>query len=358
MKNGVRYALFLAVLVAALLEILTRLPAFTPSFEMFGLQILLDREQLYRIQPECREDINAFGLRDDPISPKPDDVKRILFYGDSFVLGLNVASELTLPNQLERRMDRTDVVNLGSHGFGPDQALLRFIDEADDLDPDAVILALFPGNDFADVVKNRLFRIDEDGNVVRTESNPVSEALPRSSALYWIDYLRYRWRLRGQYDSTYEYVFGTGDRTGERYLELFKVLFDDTVDPDFLLNPEAQRHQDSLTLTKEVLKRFRDECAQRDLPFTVVVIPSYFNVQDRRHWASLQVPRDRLFAYENAALQMCRVLGIPAINLYPDLLKQREGGPLFNQSDLHLTERGNDVAASIILDHLISPVSR
>lgn len=120
-----------------------------------GMVVRLDPELLFRVVPSAsRPDINRQGFREREFPPKGAK-KRLLVVGDSFVMGNNVKPDETLPSQLQRLLPEWEVFNLGVLGYGPDQELLRLQQDGLPLQPDAVLLCLFPGNDFHDLAKNQ-----------------------------------------------------------------------------------------------------------------------------------------------------------------------------------------------------------
>lgn len=98
---------------------------------------------------------------------------RIIVYGDSNIFARFSNLEDTFPCQLERML-RTmtrkpiEVLNAGVPGFGPDQSLLRFEQEVDVYKPDIVVFHVFADNDWGDIIRNRLFALDQTGRLVRT----------------------------------------------------------------------------------------------------------------------------------------------------------------------------------------------
>jgi lysophospholipase L1-like esterase len=105
--------------------------------------------------------INELGLRSpaDIGYDKPEGVYRILLLGDSFVEGLHVALEDTFGQRLGRALNeaganadgkpvQVEVVDGGVSGWGTDQQLLWLREEGYKYDPDLILLAFFPGNDF------------------------------------------------------------------------------------------------------------------------------------------------------------------------------------------------------------------
>jgi len=83
-------------------------------------------------QMRCR--VNPFSLVAD--SPQ----YKILTIGDSFTFGECVDDSNTWPVQLQKELPNSTVVNLGVHGWGLDQILLRLKDEIDFYKPDVVVL--------------------------------------------------------------------------------------------------------------------------------------------------------------------------------------------------------------------------
>jgi hypothetical protein len=115
---------------------------------------------------------NADGFRGDEIQRRKQG-QRIIVYGDSNVFAKFSNLEDTFPYQLGKALQRftpqrIEVINAGVDGFGPDQSLLRFEEEADLYQPDIVVLHIFADNDFGDIIRNRLFDVDPSGALVKT----------------------------------------------------------------------------------------------------------------------------------------------------------------------------------------------
>jgi len=107
--------------------------------------------------------VNSDGFRGDELRSGPG--LRVLVYGDSFVEADYTPLPETFTKRLEARLasalaQDVEVVNAGVTGYGPDQALRRFGDEAARLRPAAAILVVYAGSDFGDVFRNRLYRLD------------------------------------------------------------------------------------------------------------------------------------------------------------------------------------------------------
>lgn len=85
---------------------------------------------------------NAQGFRSavDFSAAKSAGTKRILVLGDSFTFSEVVRDDETYPHYLQVLLPRTEVFNLGVHGYGHDQMLILFREFGPSLKPDIVIL--------------------------------------------------------------------------------------------------------------------------------------------------------------------------------------------------------------------------
>ena len=90
------------------------------------------------------------GVREYPLAKGTD--TRIVVIGDSYTFGEGVNDDRTFAAGLERMVEHCEVLNLGVHGYGTDQQLLRL--ELDGLKyrPDIVLLGYYED----DVPRNRL----------------------------------------------------------------------------------------------------------------------------------------------------------------------------------------------------------
>jgi hypothetical protein len=114
----------------------------------------------------CDVRTNALGLYDRELAPPSPGQRRILVLGDSFTLGVHAgALDSCFVEQLERelgaearghtdatgrRVDAVECVNAGVDGFGTEQEVALLARLAPVVQPDAVMLAFYLGNDFTD----------------------------------------------------------------------------------------------------------------------------------------------------------------------------------------------------------------
>lgn len=104
---------------------------------------------------KVRITINEQGYRDRVYGPKPPGVFRILTIGDSFTFGFGVEQHEVFSKVLEtmlnqRKAGAFEVINGGAPGYSSHQELIFLKEIGPTLNPDLVIVGLFPYNDLAD----------------------------------------------------------------------------------------------------------------------------------------------------------------------------------------------------------------
>ncbi len=109
-----------------------------------------------RGEGEAYVKINSAGMRDmEHAVAKPPGVYRVAVLGDSFTEALQVPAEQAFWAVAEREWNercapdakKVEALNFGVSGYGPDQELLVLRHRVWQYSPDAVLLALFTGND-------------------------------------------------------------------------------------------------------------------------------------------------------------------------------------------------------------------
>ncbi len=303
-----------------------RLVGFAPTFTEQRLKVKLDPAVLYRVVPGSREDFNSWGFRDREFQRGKDGRTRVVMVGDSFLMGPNVPPDKVISRQLERHAGPgVQVYNLGILGYGPDQALVRLLDEGLALDPDLVILTLFPANDFGDLRRNRLFAVDAHGALVPHPENPVARVM-RTPRL---------WQLARR--ATTGEFFPPGEQD-----ELVEQLFGDGY--DLLRDRDDPESVIKIDLMRAVLREFQGVLERRQIPFWVLVIPSYENIQNDANFRRRRVPRELYFRNEELVLEICAELGLRCLDLSPTFVEHRLAR-LYSDFDRHLSAVGYELAA-------------
>jgi hypothetical protein len=150
-------AIFGAILVAVTLAGIEFMASFyTPSWPARAMN---PREPApervlgtpFKRQPWLADPDNSWGMRDrERTVVKPPGTLRAVFVGDSFVESR--FTPLSVPAAVERRLilsaDKIEAVNLAVGATDPRSYHYRIRDVALDIQPDAVLLFIYAGNDF------------------------------------------------------------------------------------------------------------------------------------------------------------------------------------------------------------------
>ena len=291
------------------------------------LVISLDEKLLYKIKPNCRSDINDWGYRDygfsELIGKKTE--KRIVVLGDSFVFGNNVSSEQTFTKRLEQELGSYyRCLNLGILGYGPDQSLLALIDKGFRLLPDQVVLTVFAANDFNDLKKNKLFKLDSTENLTLNRRNVLTEALPVFHVKLVLDKVLHR-----------------GFFEDASISKFFRRALYDSYD---LLLGHRRETQVKIRLMNKLLQKYRDICAEKDIEFMVLIVPSYENIQNPRYFLEQNIPTQYWFLNEDAVRSICEDLRIPYLDLR-DIFNRNKRIMVYDPDDHHFSEAGNQLVA-------------
>lgn len=310
------YWSFVALLCALVAEASVRVWGLMPPYDLqaqgirYPLTFALDTNILYRFLPNPQQSINRLGFRDEEFGAKDPARRRIIVVGDSFPMGLFVAPEETFPKKLQQLVPKSEVLNLGVQGYGPDQELIALSACAPSLRPDVIVWSLFPSNDLNDLIKNRLFEVGPDGSLRRTTSNPVVDALPAIRLTMLMRFL-----MTGHFLKP------------EKEAALQPILFTDHEAP----RPVTPH---TMQLLLAIAQQAKALSLSLNAPLVALIIPSYEQVQP----GSI-VPQ--LLNEETAAI-LARE-GIETV----DLSRQFQGHPeLYNEEEHHLSRAGHEAVAA------------
>lgn len=325
----------------------------------------------YRVQ--WRSNSNSFRgveLQSDPVS-------RVIVYGDSNIQARFSGVERTFASQLSRALLEEDksveVINAGVVGFGPDQSLLRMTSEIDIYNPDAIVFHVFADNDYGDIIRNRLYEIDSNGKLVRTEYEVTQDMylidLERSrnsyqsffSRLLVVRSLKKVVRAKKKIE-TPESVVGTGERV-EQYIsrarQEYQVYskreprsfstFDDHYDIDVALFPNQKSSQDKKSLLNEILLEAKNVAYSRGVKFLVLIQPSVIDLTKANAYLSYE----HLLNYAeydpknltDPIMKSCSENDISCLNLYEVFKSNNPELMYFKDGDNHWSDLGQYVAA-------------
>ena len=330
---------------------------------------------------------NAEGFRGAPLEENPD--LKIMVYGDSNVQARFSSLKDTFPHRLETGLEsrlgkNVDVINAGVIGFGPDQSLLKFRNEAEVYRPDIVIFHVFADNDFGDLLRNRLFELAPDGKLVETPGMrkllegektmlvPDANAISLWSSLYLVQVARnfkknLTWFIfrrdsdqenPAKSDEILRYLAATGEAEYAVYRDRkprrFSVLADH-YDLDVATDIESESARVKIALMDRVLRQARDFAASKNIEFVVLIQPSSLDLTENispKHNDLAKFSGYRRNNISSAVEKICRRAGIDRINLFDIFMRNDPKTLYFKKANTHWSPRGQALAAEATADYL------
>jgi hypothetical protein len=316
--------------------------------------------------------VNSAGFRGRELSRERSGV-RVVVYGDSFVAAEFSTVERSFVGQLGSRLAeavgvRVEAVNAGVAGYGPDQEALRIEDEIVPLAPDLIVVALFAGNDFGDLVRNKLFRLDAEGRLVdnawtlapqlerefsraerllhesmlwrglRSLGAPATRRAARSSRL--LPEGGFALLLEKRRREYREYAAGDDNEV--------RQLLGDPYDADLSLAPAGDSARGKRELMERVLARIAATAGARRVPVLFVVVPSAFDVCDgwEERVDTRAFPDYRRDALTSALAAIAERNGWRYLDLYP-AFRSAGADSLYYRGDEHWNDAGQALAADL-----------
>lgn len=326
-----------AALSVAMCEFSLRVWGFTPVYGIkiqglpevnSQLRLTLDPDRLYRMKPWPEVSLNSWGFRDVEFGQPKSGVPRAVVIGDSFPMGLAVLPERTFPKVIPSHVQTpSEVLNLGIQGYGPDQEYDIIQRELLSLKPSCVFWSVFPGNDFADVIKDRLYAPRTDGALERLKENWVTENLPTLRLTLAFNLLRYGSFFPREVEE-----------------DLDKAFFQDQV--HILYKTDDPWRVQGVPLAQTLYTKGREYLESRGVKVVAGIIPSYEVIQDDAKLVKLGVPKEEYYTNEKLAAEVLTKAGIPFVDLTP-YFREHSGAPLYEVADRHLSEEGHRQAARL-----------
>lgn len=295
----------------------------------FGIRVNVPNARYTHRSPEMVAEfrINSMGIRSDReyTFEKPAGVIRIVGVGDSFTQGYEVNVEETylylLEKMLRGRGHNVEVINLGVSGHGTAEELIMLREFGFRFDPDIVIVGYFV-NDLADNVRSNLFRLDENGELVRA-SETYLPAVGIRDQLY--SYWAYR-KL-----SEHSHLFAL---VRERMASMVKKRMERENLPPVVHESGADDY--ALRLTAALLDRMKLDCEERAHPLLVLDI------------APTTLADSEMLSKYPRAIREADIVRTAAA-----LQNEKGTGQLHRmQGHYHWTPKGHEVAAGLLSDRI------
>ncbi|HRX05110.1 MAG TPA: GDSL-type esterase/lipase family protein, partial [Anaerolineae bacterium] len=327
-----------------------------------------------------------------------DGVFRILPLGDSYVEGLRVPLEQTFGKVLEQQLNasapagqRFEVIPAGVSGWGTDQELLWLREHGAAYQPDLVLLAFFPGNDFQNnsealevenmgSIQKPFFHLDTgqltlsyspfDPATVpqpvqpQTSSGDAANAPAGLSPLAgWLKQHSALYRFVGPALATGAPDFARG-LANRGLLERSLVRADAPADSipvayGIYRDPLSDDWTNSVTLTGALVAEMHSEAEALDAPLAAVILTAPEQVYPDR-WQKRLDDNPAMSAYtwdleqpNRLAADLLQAAGVPYLDLLPTFREEADAGAsLHLRHDGHWTAAGERLAGETTADWL------
>jgi GDSL-like lipase/acylhydrolase family protein len=371
------------VLAAAGAEaLLRRLAPERPSF------YTADPAALYRLRPgtraryhypwmapgeEVEVAINGRGFRGAELAARKTG-QRVVVYGDSFVEARSTRIEDTFPVRLgaalaERGLGPVEVVNAGVSGYGPDQVLARLDAELLELRPDLVILALYAGNDWGDLVRDQIFTVDGGGRLAR--GWPVLDAAlrtaleerrgwralatVRAASRLWTELAAPAPAAAAEPPTTQAVLRDCEREYADALGHPGRVtnLFRDHYDADLSVRPRSESAVYKRRMMAAVLAEVGRLAAVRSVPLLLVAIPAGSDIAPNHPHRidATRFPEYRAAALTDGVEQIAAPLRLPLVNLFGPFAERRDR-VLYYPIDGHWNVAAQALAARLTAERI------
>ena len=315
--------------------------------------------------------VNERGFRESRTpAATPAGAKRVVVYGDSFIEGEYSNVEQTFVERLETRLNErlgkpVDALNAGVSGYGPDQAFARITDELPALRPDLLVMSIYAGNDFGDLIRNKMFRVDPDGSLVR---NPwqlaphLKASFARASSGFLLSKIVEK-RFHGLMETMdenpnekdgalpwLEYQQRDYEDFVRRGNNVVSNLSNDYLDIDVSVKPDADAVRYKIALMRGVLAGIKQAAARTSTPLVLLIIPAADDVCQKCEGTRLETVSHPGYTRGRTATiveELARDLSIPAVNLLLPFLSSTPDD-LYFRKDTHWNDGGQDEAATVV----------
>lgn len=322
--------------------------------------------------------INSDGFRGEELKSARN-IPRVVVYGDSFIHAPYAADKETFTSVLGASLSarvggEVEVINAGVSSYGPDQVSAKMEKELPELRPDLAIVAIFAGNDYGDLMRNKMFRVDSEGSLLsnswRLDPNVRSrfELSQRESIL--IRALRTAMKsLRSSTNST-NIVFSVERvskmsnwsfllRQAENEYSDFVVERNDVVSnthvdyysADSSLTPRSESARYKNILMQAILRRIRDIASTNDVPLVFVFIPHPVDVATRYdRWEAVDLDHFPQYRGRNQTIPLeesAKSAGVPFVSLYDAFSAVDANTLYFHDDDDHWNAAGQRMAAEL-----------
>lgn len=314
---------------------------------------------------------NSFSFRGKEIGKKTG--LRSIVYGDSNIQARFTQNGNTYPTVLQdllrAKYNNAEVINAGLVGAGPDQSLLRLSEDIDKITPNVVIFHIFADNDYGDIIRNRLYEITENGQLIKTKY-PITkdqEITSREPTFnnWFMSLLSVRAVLKlvsNEIDINTLSEKEKKDKTLKDLEQRSKIEYDiyrerrareishfaDHYDIDIATNPDADSAKTKIMLMEKILLEAKKLADAKQVTFLVVVQPSAFDLTlDAGYFGYQDLAKYQNYKQDNLTkplLNICETNDLNCVHLI-DAFIQNMPNSLYRQNDNHWNDKGQRISA-------------
>lgn len=326
---------------------------------------------------------NTQGFRGRELQDNPE--LRVMVYGDSNIQARFSSLENTFPYHLQalissdrEQSNGIEVVNAGLIGSGPDQNLIRLGKDLDTYKPDLVIFHVFTDNDYGDLVRNRLFELDDKNQLKPTNfaTAPDKHLYQHSSYLHdglFLTLLNSTLTMRQINQAIREPGKTLTGELSEQSttnllaknlaeFEIYKTNkrktfshFDDAYDFDIAIAPNSESANVKAALLAAVFLELKQIETKYQVPILIVIQPSRNDMVDIE--GSFHDALNAFEAYDprrltDVANKACSRVGLNCLNLYDTFLSHTPSELFFLGRNNHWNDKGQELAAKRTYAHI------
>lgn len=326
---------------------------------------------------ECDVRTNSLGMHDREPGPRSPGRFRVVGLGDSFVFGVHSgALERCFLKRLESILDgelgahpivdargRTwsgiELLNAGVDGYGTRQEVGLLERLGPEVQPDAVLLAFYLGNDFTDNSGRTRMTVVDGYQILEASAQGYRERYSRADYRFrvWLHahselYLLLKRRLVHPARRVRERR--AAEAAPAPSSKPFDYFVYDSGFAECLREPATPQLERSMQATRDALLQLRQWCDSHQARAVVVAIPSELQVsrEARTRWLARfgLDPTTLDFSLPNRRLAaLVEEVGLPLVDLTPALSELgNAGASLYLRLDDHWNAAGHEAAASAL----------
>jgi hypothetical protein len=302
---------------------------------------------------------NENGFRGPSLQKDPS--FRIMVYGDSNIQARFSPQNKTFSYLLEKKLtnqtniESLEVINSGVVGFGPDQAYLKMRKDILNYKPNLVLLALTIENDFGDIIRNNIFRLDAKSAItfqsIKQKDICLLPSWHPKKILSTSLLIRAAVKINKKLSTNPELY-----QDQQEFLAYSKnsplpaSFFQDHYDLDLALNTDNLASSTKLELMKNILSETKKLCKNNDIALFVLIIPSIHDLT--QHISPTFIELQQYPAYEQNKVStltesMLKTLQISHINLFVPFAENNPESFFFNDEG-HWNNNGQEFAAKLV----------